>query len=145
MKTITPSAKAIKDKKEWRLIDAAGAPLGKVASTVAYYLRGKNKVFYTPHMDDGDYVVVINADKVVLSGKKLTDKIYYKHSGYTGSIKGVRYKDLMKKKPEFVIEKAVKGMLPKNRLGRVQFSHLKVYCGSEHKHQAQRLHKAELR
>ena len=135
MKTYVLSGKDI--KKNWQVIDANGIVLGKVASTAAHLLRGKHKPTYTPFMDDGDYVVVINASKVKLTGNKLEQKKYYQHTGYTGHLKETSYSTLMKEKPEFVIKKAVKGMLSNNRLGRDQLSHLKVYAGNEHKHQAQ--------
>ena len=135
MKTYVQSAKEI--KKKWRLIDADGVVLGKVASTAAHLLRGKHKPAYTPSMDDGDYVVIINAAKVKLTGNKLEKKKYYKHTGYPGSIKEFNYAELMGKKPEFVVKKAVKGMLSNNRLGRAQLSNLKVYAEEQHKHQAQ--------
>lgn len=135
MKTYVQSGKEI--KKKWQLIDADGVVLGKVASTAAYLLRGKHKPTYTPFMDDGDYVVIINAAKVRLTGNKLEQKKYYKHTGYTGNLKEISYSTLMKDKPEFVMKKAVKGMISNNRLGRSQLSHLRVYAGSEHKHQSQ--------
>ena len=135
MKTVMANAQTV--KSEWLLVDAAGMPLGRVASQVASILRGKHKPTYTPHCDAGDYVVVINTDKMVLTGKKLTDKYYYRHTGYPGGHKQTAYKDLMATKSDFVLEKAVKGMLPKNSLGKDMFRKLKVYKGAEHPHTAQ--------
>ena len=136
MKT-TVMAKSETVNRKWYVIDATNIPLGRVASQVAAILRGKNKTIYTPHVDTGDYVIVINSDKMVLTGKKLNDKKYFHHSGYPGGIKEESYKDLMEKKSDFTLEKAVKGMLPKNSLGKKMFTKLKVYKGSEHPHQAQ--------
>jgi len=136
MKT-TVMAKSETVDRKWYVIDAANIPLGRVASQVAAILRGKNKTIYTPHVDTGDYVIVINSDKMVLTGNKLNDKKYFHHSGYPGGIKEETYKDLMAKKSDFTLEKAVKGMLPKNSLGKKMFTKLKVYKGSEHPHQAQ--------
>ena len=136
MKT-TVMAKSETVDRKWYVIDAANIPLGRVASQVAAILRGKNKTIYTPHVDTGDYVIVINSDKMVLTGNKLNDKKYFHHSGYPGGIKEESYKDLMEKKSDFTLEKAVKGMLPKNSLGKKMFTKLKVYKGSEHPHQAQ--------
>ena len=136
MKT-TVMAKSETVDRKWYVIDAANIPLGRVASQVAAILRGKNKTIYTPHVDTGDYVIVINSDKMVLTGNKINDKKYFHHSGYPGGIKEESYKDLMEKKSDFTLEKAVKGMLPKNSLGKKMFTKLKVYKGSEHPHQAQ--------
>ena len=136
MKT-TVMAKSETVDRKWYVIDATNIPLGRVASQVAAILRGKNKTIYTPHVDTGDYVIVINSDKMVLTGNKLNDKKYFHHSGYPGGIKEESYKDLMEKKSDFTLEKAVKGMLPKNSLGKKMFTKLKVYKGSEHPHQAQ--------
>ena len=136
MKT-TVMAKSETVDRKWYVVDAANIPLGRVASQVAAILRGKNKTIYTPHVDTGDYVIVINSDKMVLTGNKLNDKKYFHHSGYPGGIKEESYKDLMEKKSDFTLEKAVKGMLPKNSLGKKMFTKLKVYKGSEHPHQAQ--------
>ncbi|MBR6800398.1 MAG: 50S ribosomal protein L13 [Eubacteriaceae bacterium] len=133
----TLTAKPQDIEKKWYVIDAEGQTLGRLASEIASILRGKNKPCYTPNIDTGDFVIVINAEKIVLTGKKLTDKYYYRHSGYPGGLKATQYKDLIATKPELVIEKAVKGMLPKNKLGRAQGKKLKVYAGPEHKHQAQ--------
>ena len=136
MKT-TVMAKSETVDRKWYVIDAANIPLGRVASQVAAILRGKNKTIYTPHVDTGDYVIVINSDKMVLTGNKINDKKYFHHSGYPGGIKEESDKDLMEKKSDFTLEKAVKGMLPKNSLGKKMFTKLKVYKGSEHPHQAQ--------
>ena len=136
MKT-TVMAKSETVDRKWYVVDATDIPLGRVASQVAAVLRGKNKPIYTPHVDTGDFVIVINTDKMVLTGKKLTDKKYFHHSGYPGGIKEETYKDMMAKKSDFVLERAVKGMLPKNSLGKKMFGKLKVYKGSEHPHQAQ--------
>lgn len=123
--------------RKWYVIDAAGIPLGRVATTVAVLLRGKHKPIYTPHIDTGDFVIVLNADKVLLTGRKLDQKIYFHHSGFEGGLKRTIYRRLMEKKPEFVMEKAIRGMLPHNRLGRAMFKKLKVYRGTEHPHSAQ--------
>ena len=136
MKT-TVMAKSETVDRKWYIVDATDIPLGRVASQVAAVLRGKNKPIYTPHVDTGDFVIVINTDKMVLTGNKLQDKKYFHHSGYPGGIKEATYKDLMEKKSDFVLEKAIKGMLPKNSLGKKMFQKLKVYKGSEHPHQAQ--------
>ena len=130
-------AKSETVERKWYVVDATNIPLGRVASQVAAVLRGKNKPIYTPHVDTGDFVIVINTDKMILTGNKLTDKKYFHHSGYPGGIKEATYKDLMEKKSDFVLEKAVKGMLPKNSLGKKMFHKLKCYKGSEHPHQAQ--------
>ncbi len=123
--------------KKWYLIDAEGKTLGRLASEVARILRGKHKPIFTPHVDTGDFVIVINAEKVVLTGKKLQQKQYIRHSGYPGGLKIMNYEKLLKEKPELAIEKAVKGMLPHNRLGRAQGRKLKVYPGKDHPHAAQ--------
>ncbi|MCO8194570.1 MULTISPECIES: 50S ribosomal protein L13 [Anaerofustis] len=134
----TSIAKPQQIDKKWYVVDAEGKTLGRLCSEVAKVLTGKNKPCYTPNIDTGDYVIVINAEKIHLTGNKLLDKKYYRHTGYPGGRKEVMYKDLIANKPEFVIEKAVKGMLPKNKLGRAQFKKLKVYAGSEHEHAAQK-------
>ncbi len=121
----------------WYTVDAAGKTLGRLASEIAMRLRGKHKPEYTPHVDTGDYIVVINASQVKVTGKKNTDKVYYSHSGYPGGLKTMTFEKLLAKSPEKVIEKAVKGMLPKNILGRAMYRKLKVYAGSEHPHMAQ--------
>ena len=136
MKTFMASEATI-DRK-WYVVDAAGMTLGRLASEVAKVLRGKNKPIFTPHMDTGDYVIVINAEKIKVTGKKLDQKIYYHHSDYVGSLKEVTLKEKLAKKPEQVIELAVKGMLPKGPLGRQMYKKLYVYAGPEHKHAAQK-------
>jgi large subunit ribosomal protein L13 len=133
----TYSAKAETVERDWFLIDADGKTLGRLATEVARRLRGKHKAVYTPHVDTGDYIVVINAEKVKVTGNKAKDKMYYNHSGYMGGLKEINFEDLIQKAPERVIETAVKGMLPKNTLGRAMFRKLKVYAGTEHKHTAQ--------
>ena len=137
-------AKAEEVKRKWYIIDAEGKPLGRLASEVAKILRGKNKPTYTPHVDTGDFVIVLNAEKVVLTGKKLEQKYYRHHSLYPGGMKEIKYRLFMQKSPEKAIELAVKGMLPKNSLGRAMYRKLKVYRGSEHKHQAQQPEVLEL-
>ena len=136
MSTYMPKAGDI--TRNWYVLDAAGKPLGKVAVEAATLLRGKHKPTFAPHADCGDNVIIINAEKVVLTGKKLDQKMYYHFTGYIGNLKEVNYKTLMEKKPCFVVEKAVKGMLPSNSLGRTQFGRLHVYAGDEHKHAAQK-------
>ncbi len=136
MKT-TVMAKSETVDRKWYIVDATNIPLGRVASQVAAVLRGKNKPIYTPHVDTGDYVIVINTDKMILTGNKGTQKIYFRHSGYPGGTTEIKYKDLMEKRSDFALEKAIKGMLPKNSLGKKMFGKLKVYKGSEHPHQAQ--------
>jgi len=133
----TYMAKPNEIKSNWYIIDAEGKALGRVATEVARILRGKHKPVFTPHIDTGDYVIVINAEKVVLTGKKLQQKQYVRHSGYPGGLKTVPYEKLLRDRPELAVEKAVKGMLPHNRLGRVQGRKLKVYRGTEHPHTAQ--------
>ena len=131
-------AKAEQIERKWYVIDAEGKVLGRLATEVANILRGKNKPTYTPHVDTGDFVVVINADKVKLTGDKWNKKNYISHSGYPGGRKEVPYNQLLAKKPEFIIEHAVKGMLPKNSLGRQMYRKLKVYAGPDHPHEAQK-------
>jgi large subunit ribosomal protein L13 len=133
----TQFAKKGEIDRKWYVVDAKDAVLGRLAVKVATYLRGKNKPVFTPNVDTGDFVIVINADKVRLTGKKLTDKVYYHHSGYIGGIKSKTAKDMLEQTPEKVVEKAVWGMLPKNRLGRTMIKKLKVYKGTEHPHKAQ--------
>ena len=135
MKTYSPKAKDI--EREWWVIDAADKALGRLAAQVANLLMGKHKPIYAPHIDTGDYVVVINAAKVKVTGKKAEQKIYYRHSGYPGGLKSPSFKEVFSRKPARVVELAVKGMLPSNRLGRTMFKKLKVYPGNEHPHQAQ--------
>ena len=124
--------------RKWYVIDAAGKPLGRTAVVAADLLRGKNAPEFTPHVDCGNFVIIINADKAVLTGKKLEQKYHYHHSGYVGGMKAIQYKELMAKRPEMAMELAVKGMLPHNTLGRTAFTRLKVYAGAAHKHQAQK-------
>ena len=124
--------------RKWYILDAAGKSLGRTADIAATLLRGKHKPIYTPHVDCGDFVIVLNAEKAVLTGKKLEQKYYRRHSGYPGGLKEVQYKTLMSTRPEKAVELAVKGMLAKNSLGRAQLGRLKVYRGSEHKHAAQK-------
>ena len=133
----TISANAATVDKQWVVIDATDEVLGRLASQVAKILRGKNKPSYTPHVDCGDYVIVINADKVKLTGKKMTDKVYTRHTGFQGGQRFATPADYLAKKPTFLIEKAVKGMLPKTRLGEAIMKNLKVYAGAEHPHAAQ--------
>ncbi len=135
MKTF--SAKPETVKRDWYVVDADGKTLGRLASEIARRLRGKHKPVYTPHVDTGDYIVVINAEKVAVTGRKATDKMYYHHTGFPGGIKSISFDKLIQKKPEMVIEKAVKGMLPKNPLGRAMYRKLKVYAGPNHNHTAQ--------
>ena len=133
----TISANAATVTKEWVVIDATNEVLGRLASQIAKILRGKNKPGYTPHVDCGDYVIVVNAEKVKLTGDNLTEKVYVRHTGYPGGQRFATAQDYLKKKPEFVIEEAVRGMLPKTRLGEAIFKNLKVYAGAEHPHAAQ--------
>ena len=136
MKTFMASASSI-DRK-WYVVDATGYTLGRLASEVAKVLRGKNKPTYTPSMDTGDYVIVVNAEKVKVTGKKLDQKVYYRHSEYVGSLKETTLREMLNKHPERVIESAVKGMLPKGPLGREMYTKLHVYAGPDHKHEAQK-------
>ncbi|KAA0258532.1 50S ribosomal protein L13 [Deferribacter autotrophicus] len=131
-------------EKKWYLVDAEGQTLGRLASKIAKILMGKNKPIYTPFIDTGDFVVVINADKIHVTGKKLTDKIYYRHSRYLGGLKQRTLQEMLDKKPEEVLRLAVKRMLPKNRLGRKMLKKLKIYASSEHPHAAQKPEKIEL-
>ncbi len=135
MKTF--SAKAETVKRDWYIVDATDKTLGRLSTEIARRLRGKHKAEYTPHVDTGDYIVVINAEKVRVTGNKTTDKIYHHHSGYPGGLKSITFEKLIDKAPERVIETAVKGMLPKNPLGRDMYRKLKVYAGNKHNHQAQ--------
>ena len=134
----TTMANAATIERKWYVVDAAGQTLGRLASEVATVLRGKNKPTYTPHVDTGDYVIVINAEKIAVTGKKLEQKMYYHHSDYVGGMKEVTLKEKLEKKPETVIELAVKGMLPKGPLGREMYKKLFVYAGPDHKHAAQK-------
>lgn len=131
-------------ERKWYVVDADGMTLGRLASQVAAILRGKNKPIYTPHCDTGDHVIVINAAKVVLTGKKLDQKTYYHHSGYPGGMKETKYRKLMAEKPEFAVKHAVVGMLPKGPLGRQMARKLRVYAGAEHEHEAQKPEVLEL-
>jgi large subunit ribosomal protein L13 len=124
-------------QRDWYVVDAADKTLGRLAAEIALRLRGKHKPEYTPHVDTGDYIVVVNAEKIAVTGNKAKDKIYYSHSGYPGGLKDTTFEKLIAKKPEMVLEKAVKGMLPKGPLGRAMFRKLKVYAGTEHNHAAQ--------
>lgn len=136
MKTYVAKAEGI--QRKWYVVDAEGKPLGRLASEVAKILRGKHKPEYTPYVDTGDHVIVLNAEKVILTGRKLDQKYHRYHTGYPGGLKEIKYRDFLRTRPERAIELAVKGMLPKNSLGRAMFRKLKVYRGSEHKHQAQK-------
>jgi len=133
----TISAKEHEIQREWFVVDAQGETLGRLATRVATVLRGKHKPIYTPHVDCGDYVIVVNAEKIHTTGQKLTQKRYYRHTGYPGGLREISLRDQLKKFPERVLESAVRGMLPKNRLGRQMFKKLKVYAGPEHPHVAQ--------
>ena len=142
MKTFMPKAADI--TRKWYVVDAEGLALGRVASQVANILRGKNKPIYTPNVDTGDFVIVINADKVILTGKKLDQKIYYKHSGFVGGLKETKYRKLLAEKPEEALRHAVVGMLPKGPLGRQMAKKMKIYAGAEHEHAAQQPEKLDL-
>lgn len=135
MKTF--SAKPESVQRDWYIVDASGKTLGRLASEIARRLRGKHKPEYTPHVDTGDYIVVVNAEKIAVTGNKETDKMYYKHSGYIGGMKSISLDKLRVKAPEMILETAVKGMLPKNPLGRAMFRKLKVFAGENHAHTAQ--------
>ncbi len=135
MKTF--SAKPETVERDWYVVDAAGKTLGRLAAEIARRLRGKHKPVYTPHVDTGDYIIVINAAKVKVTGRKETDKVYYRHTGYPGGIRSVTLGKLRQTHPERIIENAVRGMLPKNRLGRAMFRKLRVYAGDKHEHAAQ--------
>jgi large subunit ribosomal protein L13 len=135
MKTF--SARSQDVRREWHLVDATDKTLGRLATEVASRLRGKHKPIYTPHVDTGDYIVIVNAEKIKVTGNKMEDKIYHHHTGYIGNLKSIPLNKLLDKHPERVIEKAVKGMLPKNKLGRAMYKKLHVYAGSEHPHAAQ--------
>jgi large subunit ribosomal protein L13 len=135
MKTLSAKPEAV--KRDWYVVDATGKTLGRLSTEIARRLRGKHKTEYTPHVDTGDYIVVVNAEKVAVTGKKATDKTYYHHTGYIGSLKSISFEKLIDKAPERVIQGAVKGMLPRGPLGRAMFKKLKVYAGTEHPHTAQ--------
>lgn len=136
MKTYIPKMKDV--QKRWYLVDAEGKTLGRLASQVAAVLRGKHKPTFTPHMDMGDNIIIVNAEKIQVTGRKFDQKIYYRHSGYPGGITATNYSDMIRTKPARLVTLAVKGMLPHNRLGRVMLKHLKVYRGPEHPHKAQK-------
>ncbi len=142
MKTIFLKPKDI--KRQWYLIDAEGEILGKVAVKVANLLRGKHKPYFTPNMEVGDFVVVINAEKAIVTGRKRSDKLYYRYSGYPGGLRSEPYEDVIKRKPTYPMEHAIKGMLPKGRLGRKLFKNVKIYAGPEHPHEAQKPIKIEI-
>ena len=142
MKTFSAKAQAV--EHDWYVVDAADKTLGRLASDIAMRLRGKHKPEYTPHVDTGDYIVVINCEKVRVTGNKAKDKTYYHHTGYPGGIKDISFEKLIEKAPERVLQKAVKGMLPKGPLGRAMFKKLKVYAGGEHPHTAQQPKALEL-
>ncbi|SVC05569.1 uncharacterized protein METZ01_LOCUS258423 [marine metagenome] len=135
MKTV--SAKKESVTREWYVVDATGKTLGRLSTEIANRLRGKHKPEFTPHVDTGDYIVVVNAEKVKVTGNKTTDKVYHHHTGYPGGIKSITFEQLIDKAPERIIEKAVKGMMPKNKLSRSMMTKLKIYAGSEHPHSAQ--------
>jgi len=140
----TYSAKKDEIDRKWLLVDAEDKVLGRMATEIARILRGKHKAVFTPHVDTGDFIVVVNADKIRLTGKKLTDKVYYHHTGYTGNLKMTTARNLLEKKPEEVLRHAVRGMLPKNHLGRELLKKLKIYAGPEHPHEAQKPQPLEL-
>ena len=133
----TVSAKPAEVRREWYLVDADGKTLGRLASEIARRLRGKHKTEYTPHVDTGDYIVVVNAEKIRVTGNKLQDKMYHHHTGYIGNLKSISLEKQLQKAPERVIELAVRGMMPRNPLGRAMMKKLKVYAGTEHRHEAQ--------
>jgi len=133
----TYSAKASDVVQDWFVVDAEDKTLGRLASEIAHRLRGKHKAEYTPHVDTGDYIVVINAEKIRVTGAKATDKMYHRHTGYIGGLKSISFENMIAKAPERVLQSAVKGMLPRNPLGRAMFKKLKVYAGTEHPHAAQ--------
>ncbi|NOY85922.1 MAG: 50S ribosomal protein L13 [Deltaproteobacteria bacterium] len=142
MKTF--SAKKEDVQRRWVVVDAEDVVLGRLASQVAGIIRGKNKPIFTPHVDTGDFVIVVNAEKIRLTGNKLDQKFYYRHSGYPGGIKGISARDLLEKRPEMLVKNAVRGMLPKNRLGRQMIGKLKIYAGAEHPHEAQQPEKISI-
>jgi large subunit ribosomal protein L13 len=135
MKTFNATSETV--KRDWYVVDAAGKTLGRLSTEIARRLRGKHKPVYTPHVDTGDYIVVVNASQVRVTGNKAKDKIYYKHTGYIGNLKSISFEKLREKQPERIIELAVKGMLPKGPLGRAMFRKMRVYAGAEHDHAAQ--------
>ena len=135
MKTVSARKETV--TRQWYVVDAAGKTLGRLCTEIANRLRGKHKPEFTPHVDAGDYIVVVNAEKIVVTGNKTTDKLYQHHTGYPGGIKSISFDKLLLKSPEMIIEKAVKGMMPKNKLSRAMLSKLKVYAGNDHPHSAQ--------
>ena len=135
MKTVSARKETV--TRQWYVVDAAGKTLGRLCTEIANRLRGKHKPEFTPHVDTGDYIVVVNAEKIVVTGNKTTDKLYQHHTGYPGGIKSISFDKLLVKSPEIIIEKAVKGMMPKNKLSRAMLSKLKVYAGNDHPHSAQ--------
>ena len=141
----TYMAKAEDVQRKWYVVDADGVVLGRLASQVANVLRGKHKPIYTPHVDTGDYVIIVNADKVLLTGKKLDQKIYYHHSGFPGGLSATLYRTLMVEKPDFAVKKAIIGMLPKGSLGRQMAKKLRVYVGSEHEYESRKPEKMEIK
>ena len=141
----TYMAKAAEVQRKWYVVDAEGVALGRVASQVASVLRGKHKPIYTPHVDTGDYVIIINAEKALLTGKKMDQKVYYHHSGFPGGLSETLYRDLMARKPEFAVKKAIIGMLPKGPLGRQMAKKLRVYAGPEHEYESRKPEKLELK
>ena len=141
----TYSQKPSEVSRRWILIDAKDAPLGRVATTVATYLTGKHKPSFTPHVDGGDYVIVINAKEAVATGNKEEDKVYYRHSGFPGGIKSATLKEVREKAPEFIIENAVKGMIPHNKLAKERMARLKIFAGENHSHEAQKPEKVEVK
>ena len=141
----TYSQKPSEVSRRWILIDAKDAPLGRVATTVATYLTGKYKPSFTPHVDGGDYVIVINAKEAVATGNKEEDKVYYRHSGFPGGIKSATLKEVREKAPEFIIENAVKGMIPRNKLAKERMARLKIFAGENHSHEAQKPEKVEVK
>ena len=142
MKTFMAKSEEVQSK--WYIVDAEGKTLGRLAAKVAHILRGKHKAIFTPHVDTGDHVIVINAEKIVLTGKKLQNKMYYRHSGYPGGLKAIKYEDFLARQPEKLVEKAIVGMLPHNRLGAKMAKKLKIYRSSEHPHLAQQPEVLEL-
>jgi large subunit ribosomal protein L13 len=142
MKTIYPDTNTI--ERKWYVVDAEGKTLGKVATNVAQVLRGKHRPYFTPDREIGDFVIIVNADKVDLTGRKADQKMYYRHSGYLGGMKSFNFRDMLKRNPVYPVEHAVKGMLPKNRLGRKIFKNMKVYAGPKHPHAAQKPEQLEI-
>jgi large subunit ribosomal protein L13 len=138
-------ARPLEVERKWYVVDAEGQTLGRLATEIAYILRGKNKPQYTPHVDTGDFVVVVNAEKVVVTGRKAEQKVYRRHSGYPGGLKETSYEQMMERRPTEILRRAVKGMMPKNRLARQQLRKLKIYAGPEHPHAAQNPQSYEVR